>query len=159
VPPLRERRSEVPVIAHHFINLFAEKFGREGIRISPEAMDLMMVYDWPGNVRQLLNEIQRVAARAESGTTITPDQLSPELQRTSAPTRTNGAAAATLSGSSFSVPLNLTLPEAVEELERRMIIESLRKHGGNISRAARTLGITRRGLQLKLGRYAINARA
>ncbi|MDQ3908487.1 MAG: sigma-54 dependent transcriptional regulator, partial [Acidobacteriota bacterium] len=158
VPPLRERRPEIPVIANHYINHFAGKFGRDQMRFSPEAMDLLMVYDWPGNVRQLLNEIQRVAARAESGATITPDQLSPELQRTSAPAGAH-AALTTLATASFAVPEDLTLPEAVEELERRMIVEALRRHGGNISRAARTLGITRRGLQLKLGRYAINARA
>jgi hydrogenase-4 transcriptional activator len=157
VPPLRERRSEIPTIANHYINHFAGKFGRDGIRISPEAMDLLMVYDWPGNVRQLLNEIQRVAARAEAGTNITPDQLSPELQRTSSPLSTPGGTAS-LSSFAFALPEDLTLPDAVEELERRMIAEALRKHSGNISRAARTLGITRRGLQLKLGRYAINAR-
>jgi hydrogenase-4 transcriptional activator len=158
VPPLRERRPEIPIIANHYVKHFGEKFGRDGIRISPEAMDLLMVYDWPGNVRQLLNEIQRIAARSEEGTVITPDHLSPELQRTSSTLAAQGAAGV-FSSSAFSVPDDLTIPEAVEELERRMIADALRKHGGNISRAARTLGITRRGLQLKLGRYAINARA
>jgi hydrogenase-4 transcriptional activator len=158
VPPLRERRPEIPIIANHYVKHFGDKFGRDGIRISPEAMDLLMVYDWPGNVRQLLNEIQRIAARSEEGTVITPDHLSPELQRTSAPFSASGGSSV-FSSSAFSVPDDLTIPEAVEELERRMIADALRKHGGNISRAARTLGITRRGLQLKLGRYAINARA
>jgi Nif-specific regulatory protein len=157
VPPLRERRPEIPIIANHYVKLFAEKFGRDGIRISPEAMDLLMVYDWPGNVRQLLNEIQRIAARSEEGMVIAPDNLSPELQRTSSSFSASGSSTV-FSASTFSVPEDLTLPEAVEELERRMIADALRKHGGNISRAARTLGITRRGLQLKLGRYAINAR-
>ncbi|MFL6227207.1 MAG: sigma 54-interacting transcriptional regulator [Pyrinomonadaceae bacterium] len=158
VPPLRERRPEIPIIANHYVNHFAAKFGRAGLRISPEAMDLLMVYDWPGNVRQLLNEIQRIAARSEEGTVIAPDHLSPELQRTST-TFSAQTASGVFSSSAFSVPEDLTLPEAVEELERRMIADALRKHGGNISRASRTLGITRRGLQLKLGRYAINARA
>jgi DNA-binding NtrC family response regulator/tetratricopeptide (TPR) repeat protein len=157
VPPLRDRRLEIPIIVNHYVRHFAEKFGRDTIRISPEAMDLLMVYDWHGNVRQLLNEIQRIVARAEDGMIITPDHLSPELQRTSAPLSTSGGASP-FSTASFAIPENLTIPEAVEELERRMIVEALRKHGGNISRAARTLGITRRGLQLKLGRYAINAR-
>ncbi|HVG28794.1 MAG TPA: sigma 54-interacting transcriptional regulator [Pyrinomonadaceae bacterium] len=157
VPPLRERRLEIPMIAQHYVKHFGEKFGRDGIRISPEAMDLLMVCDWPGNVRQLLNEIQRVVARAEGGATITPDHLSPELQHTSSPINTPGGSGV-FSLASFDLPEDATIPEAVEELERRMIADALRKHGGNISRASRTLGITRRGLQLKLGRYAISAR-
>ncbi|MCA1641435.1 MAG: sigma 54-interacting transcriptional regulator [Acidobacteria bacterium] len=157
VPPLRERRLEIPIIVKHYLKHFGEKFGRDGIRISPEAMDLLMVCDWPGNVRQLLNEIQRVVARAEGDAVITPDQLSPELQLTSSPLNAPGGSGV-FSSASFDLPDDATIPEAVEELERRMIAEALRKHGGNISRAARTLGITRRGLQLKLGRYAISAR-
>jgi transcriptional regulator with GAF, ATPase, and Fis domain len=157
VPPLRERRSEIPAIVNHYVEHYAAKFGRNGVRIAPEAMDLLMVYDWPGNVRQLLNEIQRVVARAEDGAIITPEQLSPELRRMSPPVSTEGGARFDLVGG--GLPEDVTLPEAVEELERRMIAEALRKHGGNISRAARTLGVTRRGLQLKLGRYAMRANA
>ncbi|HEX8161291.1 MAG TPA: sigma 54-interacting transcriptional regulator [Pyrinomonadaceae bacterium] len=157
VPPLRERRLEIPIIVQHYVKHFGQKFGRDGIRISPEAMDLLMVCDWPGNVRQLLNEIQRVVARAEGNSLITPDQLSPELQLTSSPIDAPGGPGV-FSLAGFDLPEDATIPEAVEELERRMIADALRKHGGNISRAARTLGITRRGLQLKLGRYAINAR-
>ena len=85
VPPLRERRSEIPTIVNYYINHYSSKFGRKDVQITPQAVDLLMVGDWPGNVRQLCNEIQRVVARAEDGTTITPEQLSPELKRTSSP--------------------------------------------------------------------------
>src|SRR6266404_4467506 len=85
VPPLRERRSEIPTIVNYYINHYSEKFGRKDVQITPQAVDLLMVSDWPGNVRQLCNEIQRVVARAEDGTIITPDHLSPELKRTGAP--------------------------------------------------------------------------
>src|ERR1051325_6119423 len=85
VPPLRERRSEIPTIVNYYINHYSAKFGRRDIEITPQAIDLLMVCDWPGNVRQLTNEIQRIIARAEDGTVITPDHLSPELRRTSAP--------------------------------------------------------------------------
>ncbi len=80
VPPLRERRSEIPTIVNYYINHYSAKFGRKDIQITPQAVDLLMVSDWPGNVRQLCNEIQRVVARAEDGALITPEQLSPELQ-------------------------------------------------------------------------------
>ncbi|HKP71394.1 MAG TPA: sigma 54-interacting transcriptional regulator, partial [Pyrinomonadaceae bacterium] len=158
VPPLRERRSEIPTLVNHYIGHYAAKFGRSDIRITPETIDLLMVCDWPGNIRQLVNEIQRIVARAEDGTLIEPDHLSPELKRTSAPV------SAPAGGSGFgslanNATLNLSLPDAVEELERRLITEALRKHNGNISRAARDLNITRRGLQLKLGRYAMSATA
>jgi len=159
VPPLRERRSEIPTIVNHYIGHYAAKFGRSDIRITPETIDLLMVCDWPGNIRQLVNEIQRIMARAEDGTLITPDQLSPELKRTSAPVSTTAMNIANIGMPANSSLENITLPDAVEELERRMIADALRRHQGNISRAARDLGITRRGLQLKLGRYAMSASA
>jgi DNA-binding NtrC family response regulator len=158
VPPLRDRRSEIPSIINHYVKLYTEKFGRKDIEITPQAVDLLMVCDWPGNVRQLCNELQRVIARAEDNTLITPDQLSPELQRTFA----HAPASVTQIGASGTAVVSsqgLSLATAIEELERRMITEALRKHGGNISRAARELGLTRRGLQLKLGRYELSATA
>ena len=85
VPPLRERRSEIPTIVSYYINHYAAKFGRKDIQITPQAVDLLMVCDWPGNVRQLCNEIQRIVARAEDGAVLTPEHLSPELKRTSSP--------------------------------------------------------------------------
>jgi DNA-binding NtrC family response regulator/tetratricopeptide (TPR) repeat protein len=165
VPPLRERRSEVPAIVNYYINHYSAKFGRRDITITPQALDLLMVCDWPGNVRQLTNEIQRVVARAEDGTVITPDHISPELRRIAAPatpatvtpigTTSHHAAAA----AAEALAHGLSLADATAELERRMIAEALRKHNGNISRAARELGLTRRGLYLKLGRHDLSASA
>jgi transcriptional regulator with GAF, ATPase, and Fis domain len=158
VPPLRERRSEIPTLVNHYIGHYAAKFNRRDIRITPETIDLLMVCEWPGNIRQLVNEIQRIVARAEDGTLITPDHLSPELKHTSAPISTTMTSNVAAFGSlAHHAPENTSLPDAVEDLERRMIADALRRHRGNISRAARDLGITRRGLQLKLGRYAMSA--
>ncbi|HEY3028393.1 MAG TPA: sigma 54-interacting transcriptional regulator [Pyrinomonadaceae bacterium] len=168
VPPLRERRSEIPALVNYYVNHYATKFGRRDIKATPQAVDLLMVNDWPGNVRQLCNELQRAVARAEDGTRITPDQLSPELRRISQPPESEaslasfGADVSSGAGASFGavaydIPLNVSLPEAVESLERRIIAEVLRRQDGNVSRAARELGLTRRGLQLKLARYRIAA--
>jgi hydrogenase-4 transcriptional activator len=154
VPPLRERRSEIPTIVNYYINHYSSKFGRKDIQITPQTVDLLMVGDWPGNVRQLCNEIQRIVARAEDGTTITPEQLSPELKRTSSPV-SPPATVASMAASNQHV----TLADALAEVERRMISAALRKHGGNISRAARELGLTRRGLYLKLERHSLSASA
>lgn len=160
VPPLRERRSEIPTIVNYYVNHYSAKFGRKDIQITPQAVDLLMVSDWPGNVRQLCNEIQRTVARAEDGTIITPEHLSPELKRTSSPTTPSATAAsiASLPSSTLQGPGG-TLAHALAEVERRMISDALRRHGGNISRAARELGLTRRGLYLKLERHELSAKA
>ncbi len=161
VPPLRERRSEIPAIVNYYINHYSSKFGRHDIQITPPAVDLLMVAEWPGNVRQLCNEVQRIVARAENGTVITPEQLSPELRQMGVPTVPAGVSAlnTATAGRSEVVPLeNVSLAEALEEVERRMIGEAMRRHKGNISRVARELGLTRRGLYLKLDRYHIRER-
>src|ERR1043165_1500832 len=157
VPPLRERRSEIPTIVNYYVNHYSAKFGRKDIQITPQAVDLLMVSDWPGNVRQLCNEIQRTVARAEDGTVITPEQLSPELKRTSSPTTPSAASLASMPSSNLQTAG--TLAEALAEVERRMIADALRRHNGNISRAARELGLTRRGLYLKLERHDLSASA
>jgi transcriptional regulator with GAF, ATPase, and Fis domain/Tfp pilus assembly protein PilF len=160
VPPLRERRSEIPTIVNYYVNHYAAKFGRKDIQITPQAVDLLMVSDWPGNVRQLCNEIQRTVARAEDGTIITPEHLSPELKRTSSPTTPSAAAAASIASlPSSNLQSTGTLADALAEVERRMISDALRRHNGNISRAARELGLTRRGLYLKLERHDLSASA
>jgi transcriptional regulator with GAF, ATPase, and Fis domain/Tfp pilus assembly protein PilF len=160
VPPLRERRSEIPSIVNYYTNHYAAKFGRKDIQIASPAIDLLMVADWPGNVRQLCNEVQRLVARAEDGLTIAPEHLSPELRRMAAPTAPASVTPIAAGGSGATVALqNVTLAEALAEVERRMIAAALRKHNGNISRAARELGLTRRGLYLKLDRLEMTASA
>ncbi len=155
VPPLRERRSEIPTIVNHYIDHYSDKFGRRDISITAQAMDLLMVCDWPGNVRQVCNEVQRIIARAEDGTVITPDQLSPELRRMSEQMFTPaGTTSPGPASSHASAPMFMSA--AVEALERKMIVEKLQIHNGNVTRTARDLGITRRGLQLKLARYGIS---
>ena len=101
VPPLRERRSEIPTIVNYYINHYSSKFGRHEIQITPQAVDLLMVGDWPGNVRQLCNEVQRIVARAENGTVITPDHLSPELRQMGVPTVPPATVSAPEAGSAY----------------------------------------------------------
>ena len=81
VPPLRERRSEIPPMINYYINHYSARFGKRELTITPQTIDLLMVCEWEGNVRQLCNEIQRIVARAEDGEIITPEHLSPELKR------------------------------------------------------------------------------
>src|SRR5207247_10605686 len=85
LPPLRDCRSEIPEIGNYYVDLYAAKFGKRNIHITPQAVDLLMVHDWPGNVRQLTNELQRAVALAADNTAITPDQLSIEVRRAAPP--------------------------------------------------------------------------
>ena len=167
VPPLRERRSEIPPMINYYINQYSARFGKRDISITPQTIDLLMVCDWDGNVRQLCNEIQRVVARAEDGETITPEHLSPELKRSASPImqfaeggNVRPIASYNSAFTSFNVGSNSgTLEEAVSELETQMIKDALSRHNWNISRVANELGLTRRGLYMKIARYGIEKAA
>ena len=163
VPPLRERRSEIEPIVNYYVNHYSERFNKKDVQITPQIIDLLMVCEWNGNVRQLCNEVQRIVARAEDGEIITPDHLSPELKRNATPIApTEGSNVTPISthsssGGTYSIGAKgSTLEEAVAELERQIIVDALRRHDDNISQVARELDITRRGLYLKIKRYEID---
>jgi DNA-binding NtrC family response regulator len=147
VPPLRERREEIPHLSTFFVREAAERLGKPDVRLSQETLDLFDTFGWPGNVRQLRNEIQRAVAMAAPGRVITPDLLSPIFSG-------DGADRAAPKRRS-----NITLGAAVERLEREMIESALQRTAGNISQTARALGLTRRGLYLKMDRLGIAAAA
>jgi hydrogenase-4 transcriptional activator len=159
VPPLRERRSEIPAIVNYYVNHYTEKFKKFDITVDTKTMDLLMVCEWQGNVRQLCNEIQRFVARASNGEQIMPEQLSSDLKRNVMPiTFTDSGNVRAISKHNWfnADTESSTIEEAVSELESRMIAESMQRHAGNISRMARELGLTRRGLYLKLERYGLD---
>ena len=166
MPPLRERREEIPLLVEHLLKRYGEQAHKEELAIRPQALDQLIVYDWPGNVRQLANEIQRLVAYTPSGGEITEEQLSPLIRRV-ARGREISSMTDVLSRGSLSEVSSPVVPrpvlgpqklaEAVAELERRLISESLERHRGNISQTAAELGLTRKGLYLKLERYQIKA--
>jgi len=159
VPPLRQRREEIPALINYYLNQYQQDSAKAEIKLAEETVDLMVVYDWPGNVRQLCNEMRRIVAYTESGSIVTPDSLSPEILRAGgvvaqipAPTQKRASEPAL----SLATTEDTTLAEAVEELERRMIQEALRRSSGNIARAAKALGLSRKGLYLKMDRLDFN---
>ncbi|MEQ1643190.1 MAG: sigma 54-interacting transcriptional regulator [Pyrinomonadaceae bacterium] len=163
VPPLRERRAEIPPIVNYYINHYSARFEKSNITFTPQTIDMLMVCNWEGNVRQLCNEIQRIIARAVDNEVITPEHLSPDLKRAAQPltpfNMDNNVRPIT-SYDGFvapfaSMPTGGTLEEAVSELEMQLIRAALTRHRWNISRVANELGLTRRGLYLKLARYGI----
>jgi hydrogenase-4 transcriptional activator len=157
VPALRERREEIPHLSTYLLREACERLGKPEIHLSSEALDLFSEYWWPGNVRQLKNEIQRAVALSAPGRTIEASHLSPEIGSVrlppSAPPPTTPIRVRT------SQLASATLASAVEQVERDLIQTALTRHGGNISQTARSLGLTRRGLYLKLRRLGLESRS
>ncbi len=176
LPPLRERREEISLLLDHFLKLYSKQSLKENITISPHTMDLLMVYNWPGNVRQLANEMQRSVAYKDSGEIITERDLSAQIYQhrqemdSKDLTSVREALLHTASGASpvtNSQPLVLTnetemqvqstangrtLGEIVDEVEAQVILDAMRRHRGRREIVSEELGITRKGLYLKLRR-------
>jgi DNA-binding NtrC family response regulator len=150
VPPLRERRVEIPALAHHYLQRHAQECGKGDLRLSEETMEYLVLYRWPGNVRQLANEVRRMVAFAESDGTLTPALLSPEIQ---ASRRTMPAE--TTAEPEVRVALDQPLPVAVERLEQLMVRHALDRTHGRVEEASRLLGISRKGLFLKRRRWGL----
>ncbi len=157
IPPLRDRRSEIPPLVDYFLNHYSAKFGRRDLAMSSEALDLLIAFNWQGNVRQLCNEVQRIVARADDGDRITPRHLSTDIKPEDDSVSSNGSntvKAIGLTGGAVNIQTDgVTLEEAVSALETQIITDSLSRHNHNISRVAKELNLTRRGLYMKLDRY------
>jgi hydrogenase-4 transcriptional activator len=146
IPPLRDRREEIPHLTSWFLREISERLDKSDVCLTPDPLERLAQYWWPGNVRQLRNEIQRLVALSRAGQGIGPEHLSPEIS--SATIRPH----ATSQGPSATMRPVTSLAAAVDGLEREIIEATLHQSSGNISEAARTLGLTRRGLYLKLRR-------
>ena len=141
LPPLRERKEDILPLAEYFLKFYGEKNHRETVKILPEALDLMMRYDWPGNIRELENTIERgvIIARSEY---LTPDELPPNLR--------NIAESKAHYGSEMSVG------NTIKEMEKEFIARTLTYVAGNRTRTAKILGITRKTLQNKIREYKLD---
>lgn len=156
IPPLRERREEIPLFVGHFLSMFCAQMKKNAIVLAQEAVDLMVLYDWPGNVRQLSNEIQRIVAMSESHSAIGPEALSKEILT---PTSAGMARIRELhfgaTPNGIVVDSKQPLSHAVSHLEREMLRDVLHRNQGNITKTARELGLTRRGLRIKKQRLGV----
>jgi Nif-specific regulatory protein len=151
IPPLRERREDIPLLADHFLAGAAERH-RKWIRgIDPAALDLLARFDWPGNVRELSNELERAAALARNDETVGVAELSAKLRTTGVPAEVRAAPEPVQSPARAGAPEGLEpLRQARATFETRYIAVALGRHGGNVSRTARALGISRVMLQKKM---------
>jgi DNA-binding NtrC family response regulator len=153
LPPLRERRVEIPTLVHHYLRKHANEYRKGDLRLSEDTMEYLMLYRWPGNVRQLANEMRRLAALAETSAVLMPEHLSPEI---TASRRTVPASERGLEPTEVVVRLDQPMAAAVRHLEQTMLQYALKKCDGRIEDTAAMLGLSRKGLYLKRQRFGID---
>jgi DNA-binding NtrC family response regulator len=141
MPPLRERREDVEGLARHFLSKYAIETGKKVADFAPRALGALLAYDWPGNVRELQNVIERAVVLSK-GEAITPRDLPTGLQ------------------DEDEICLQLperggSLTEILEDLERQLIVQTLRRMDGSQTRAAESLGIKRTTLRYKMEKYRL----
>ncbi|MFO0762339.1 MAG: sigma-54 dependent transcriptional regulator [Byssovorax sp.] len=141
LPPLRERREDIPLLAGHFLLRFGEELGKPRLALSAEALALLLAHPWPGNVRELRNAMERGAALCE-GQVIRPRDLPPEL-----------GAAASLPGAAPAAEEDA--PGPLDAMIRAHVLRAYRATGENLSQTARVLGISRVALRRRLKEYGV----
>ena len=142
LPPLRERREDVPALAVHFLGELSRRHGREVRELDEGARRVLVAHDWPGNVRELRNAMERAVVMAE-GERIGVADLPASLAAATAPIRPAEAALAGL-------PYAEARERALESFDRAFLSAVLERNGGNVSAAARDLGLHRQSLQRRL---------
>jgi two-component system, NtrC family, response regulator HydG len=141
IPPLKERKDDIPLLAMHFLKVFAGKNQKEIKGFTPQAMDRLLRYDWPGNVRELMNAVERGVVLARSNYL---DETELHLMVGQPPLNQDSLAVERIPA---DLPLN--------EVEKATILKTLETTGGNKSETARRLRITRRTLHQKLKKYGV----
>ena len=147
MPSLREINEDIPVIAKHFLNNYAEDFGKSSLHLSEEAVGCLKKYLWPGNVRELENEIKRAIIMSE-GDEIEERDISSHIVQNSKEVE--------VSANVGSGDDTFSMKKTVEQIEIRMINNALLKTSGNKQKASEILGITRQGLFKKMKRYGLH---
>jgi len=142
VPPLRERRDDIAKLAVFFLDRYTREMSKSVPGFAQETLEILSAYDFPGNVRELQNEVQRLVIQADEGAFLSPELLSPRVRQIETVLLGAGAAKG-------------SLKEMVDQVERHILIEALREHGNNKTAAAKTLGITREGLHKKLKQLGV----
>jgi DNA-binding NtrC family response regulator/tetratricopeptide (TPR) repeat protein len=152
LPPLRERKDEIPALASSLVAKFAREYGRARLTIGDDFVAALLLYNWPGNIRELVNEVRRAVAMAADGDMLTAGLLTPAVvaQWNARPIVGSPAPA-----EGVHVRLDQPLARAVDALEQHFIEHALQRTGGRVSEAANLLGLSRKGLFLKRRRRGL----
>jgi transcriptional regulator with PAS, ATPase and Fis domain len=146
VPPLRERKEDIPLLAEFFLSKACDAGSFPKKNLTKRALEKLYDYAWPGNVRELQNEVERLVVLTGDDQKIMPEILSPKILEAGEKSKVQGAR------------LQGKLKDALEDLERDMIREGLRRTGWNKSKLAKELGISRAGLIMKVEKYGLDKR-
>jgi transcriptional regulator with PAS, ATPase and Fis domain len=152
LPPLRERKDEIPALASLFLERYSRECHRSGLKLGDDAVAALLLYNWPGNIRQLGNEIRRVVAMSADGRTIESTDFAPEII---APWNNRPTSTPETASSTISVRADQTLEQAISELEQHFIRRAMDTAGGRVAEAAQLLGLSRKGLFLKRRRRGL----
>jgi two-component system NtrC family response regulator len=144
LPPLRDRREDVPLLVQHFLETASRKFSRDAPGIEPDAMEHLQGYPWPGNVRELENCMERLLVLTR-GPQVTVEDLPPNLRE--------GVDATAMSVNGFELPAGGV---RLTDLERHLILQALQRCRGNLRPAARLLGISYKTLQYRVRKYGLD---
>jgi two-component system, NtrC family, response regulator AtoC len=150
LPPLRERREDIPLLVEHFVRRYSEKHAATGMRamtVAPEAMEVLLAYSWPGNVRELENTIERAMVLCD-GPRIEPSVLEDRIKQSVAPSATDRVRSALSQG-------ELSIKKTTRVLEEELIRKALTATGGNRTNAAKILEISHRALLYKIKEFGI----
>ena len=153
IPPLRERREEIPKLVEVFLERFARDFSKGCLRLADETLEYLVLYAWPGNVRELMNELRRLAALAETDAVLMPEHLHANIV---ASRRTRPVSERELEPTELVVRMDQPLASVTEHVERSMIGHAMRVCNGRVEQVARMLGLSRKGLYLKRQRLGID---
>jgi len=144
LPPLRDRREDIPLLVQHFLDAAAAKFSREAPQITPEVMECLQVYSWPGNVRELQNCMERLLVLTRDPK-VTADDLPPNLR--------DGVDPTTIGSNGFDLPADGV---RLTDLERHLIHQALKRCNGNLRPASRLLGISYKTLQYRVRKHGLD---
>jgi len=142
IPPLRERREDIPLLVHYFLKQFAEKYEKKSPVLKTEALQSLMAYAWPGNVRQLRNAVENIVVLSDAGAELDPSGLPTEYRPTGTVVPVTGG-------------MNNLVGISLEQAERELIANTLKMTEGNREAAAKILGIGERTLYRKIREYAL----
>jgi DNA-binding NtrC family response regulator len=155
LPPLRERKDEIPALASLFLTRHAREFQRTGLRLGDDFIAALLLYDWPGNIRELANEVRRVVAMADDGATLGARDLAPDILRRWNERPIGGTTESGEIVPVIQVRLDQPLGQAIREVEEHFIDHALAATGGRVTEAAGILGLSRKGLFLKRRRRGL----